>query len=167
MAKKTRQETVIRMTVKDDSDFLSVYSVTDTPVISSVVEQFLEHSIQHMDHPGSLKLIIRSNCIDETEKVLYRKGIAGYYNDCASAARQEFFRNRKISGALALVGILTLISIGVLDLSAVWSEAVDIVAWVFLWEAVDIHVFRNHSLRRDLHRYEALAGMQVEYEEDV
>lgn len=81
MNKKNKTDAVIHMTVKDDSDFLSVYSVTDTPVIS--------------------------------------------------------------------------------------SEVTDIVAWVFLWESVDIHVFRNHSLRRDVRRYEALENMQVEYEEDI
>ena len=30
-----------------------------------------------------------------------------------------------------------------------------------------IHVFRNHSLRRDVQRYEALENMQVEYEKDI
>ncbi|MCD8325878.1 MAG: hypothetical protein LUC90_04080 [Lachnospiraceae bacterium] len=89
------------MTVKDDSDFLSVYSVTDTPVISSEVAQFLEHSIQDLMRPEHLTLIIKSNCIDDIEKELYRKGIA------------------------------------------------------------------NHSLRRDVRRYEALENMQVEYEEDI
>jgi len=167
MKKKNKTDAVIHMTVKDDSDFLSVYSVTDTPVISSEVAQFLEHSIQDLIRPEHLTLIIKSNCIDDTEKELYRKGIAGYYRDCAAAAQQEFSRNRKIAWVLAFAGILTLIAIGVMDLSAVWSEVADIVAWVFLWESVDIHVFRNHSLRRDVRRYEALANMQVEYEEDI
>ena len=56
MKKKNKTDAVIHMTVKDDSDFLSVYSVTDTPVISSEVAQFLEHSIQDLirpDHPVS------------------------------------------------------------------------------------------------------------------
>ena len=68
MTKKNQTDTVIRMTVKDDSDFLSVYSVTDTPVISSEVAQFLEHSIQDLIHPKHLTLIIKSSCIDDTEK---------------------------------------------------------------------------------------------------
>ncbi|MCD7834244.1 MAG: hypothetical protein LUH00_09715 [Lachnospiraceae bacterium] len=51
MKKKNKTDAVIHMTVKDDSDFLSVYSVTDTPVISSEVAQFLEHSIQDLIRP--------------------------------------------------------------------------------------------------------------------
>ncbi len=34
---------IINMTVKDDTDFLSVFSTGDTPVISSEVAEFLEN----------------------------------------------------------------------------------------------------------------------------
>ena len=48
--------------------------------------------------------------------------------------------------------------------SNIWSEVVDIAAWVFLWEAVDIGTFKNRELRLKRKRYLAYMSMKVEFE---
>ena len=69
---------VIDMTVKDDSDFLSVFSQSDTPVISSEVAEFIENSTDSILPKEQLTLRIHSDCIDDNEKVLYRESIKEY-----------------------------------------------------------------------------------------
>lgn len=39
---------IINMTVKDDSDFLSVFSFSDIPVISSEVAEFIENNTKKL-----------------------------------------------------------------------------------------------------------------------
>lgn len=70
---------IINMTVKDDTDFLSVFSTGDTPVISSEVAEFLENSTQSIRPKEQLILKIHSDCIDDNEKKEYGRAIKEYY----------------------------------------------------------------------------------------
>lgn len=45
----------------------------------------------------------------------------------------------------------------------IWSEGIDIAAWVLLWEAVDIWVFKNRELSIKAKRCLAFMDMKVEY----
>ena len=150
------------MTVKDDSDFLSVYSERETPFISTDVAEFIESS-SHSLRPGQpIALHIHSDCIDDTEKEDYRVGIREYYSEKYIAGKREFRFNIIAVILLALAGIGTLI----LALSfgeSLWAEVIDIAAWVFLWEAVDIGVFKLREINQNRRRYLAYISMRVEY----
>ena len=47
--------------------------------------------------------------------------------------------------------------------SLIWAEVIDIAAWVFLWEAVDIGIFRNRELREKRLRYRSFMEMKIVY----
>ena len=67
---------------------------------------------------------------------------------------------------LGFVGVLILalaVYIGYHYDSPVWTEVIDIVAWVFVWEAVDIGAFQNRTLRVNRMRYQKLAEMDVRF----
>ena len=93
------------MNVKNDDDFLSVFSEYGDPVISSGVADFIENSTETVFPDESLSLHIHSNCVDDVE----------------------------------------------------------IVAWVLIWEAVDIVAFRNRELRVNCRRYLAYITMKIRY----
>ena len=61
---------IINMTVKDDSNFLSVFSQSDTPVINTEVAEFIENSTNSVLPKEQLTLRIHSDCIDDTEKAI-------------------------------------------------------------------------------------------------
>ena len=67
-----------------------------------------------------------------------------------------------IIAVLLLAGILTL-AISFQIENHIWAEVIDIAAWVFLWEAVDIGAFRNHELRANRLRYLSLIEMKIVY----
>jgi len=71
-------------------------------------------------------------------------------------------RNTFISIALAIIGVLVL-ALSFLTSSMMWAEVIDIIAWVFLWEAVDISIFKNRSLRIRQVRYLSYIEMKVVY----
>ena len=48
--------------------------------------------------------------------------------------------------------------------NVLWAEVIDIVAWVFLWETVDIKFFQTREMRMKRKRYGALFSMKIEYE---
>ncbi|MBQ8350960.1 MAG: hypothetical protein IJY20_02810 [Clostridia bacterium] len=167
MKKEHSQEecTIIRMMVKNDDDFLSVFSAGETPVISTDVAEFIESNTISLPPSAPLKLHIHSNCIDEKEKIEYSKAIREYYAERYRANEQERKHNRRVVLLLALVGVLILSLALFLDGNNhfLWGEVIDIAAWVFLWEAVDIGAFRNRVLRINRLRYRSYMMMKIEY----
>lgn len=155
---------IINMTVKDDSDFLSPFSQSDTPVISPAVAEFIENSCELISSKELLFLNIHSNCIDDDEKKQYVKAIREYYSEKSVVNAKELKRNNVIVFLLTIAGILVLslaIALQYLTDYQVWSEVIDIVAWVLLWEAVDISAFENRSLRNKYRRYQAFLNMKI------
>ena len=157
---------ILHMTVEDDSGFLSVFSSNQTPVISGEVAEFLEHSTDAVPPREALTLRIRSGCIDDGEQILYREAIKEYYTQKYLTAQRELRRNFFIVLALALLGVGTLVIRFLYELwqgNTLWAEVIDIAAWVFLWESIDVGFFSNRALRVQRMRYLALMDMKIEY----
>ena len=157
---------IIDMTVKDDTDFLSAFSTGDTPVISSEVAEFLENSTHSILPKEQLTLRIHSDCIDDNEKEEYRQAIKEYYTERYITNDRELKRNAVIVLLLALAGVITLALAFFIEhqtANLFWTEVVDIIAWVFLWEAVDISAFKNRGLRLKRFRHLAFMSMRIEY----
>ena len=153
---------IIDMTVKNDDDFLSVYSTSETPVISTDVAEFIENSTHSISPHERFALHIHSNCIDESEKTEYAAAIKEYYAEKYIANKKELNLNRIIISILTLVGIIVLALAFQIE-NAVWSEVIDIAAWVLLWEAVDIGVFKNREINLRRQRYLAYMSMKIVY----
>ena len=67
---------------------------------------------------------------------------------------------------LTLAGVVALVAAFLIEhqtANPIWTEVVDIIAWVFLWEAVDISAFKNRGLRLKRFRYLAFMSMKIEY----
>ena len=157
---------IINMTVKDDANFLSVFSENDTPVIANDVADFIESSASSVVPGELLTLRIHSDCIDEQEQTLYRKATKEFFTQKYIANERELKRNALIVLTLTLLGIFVLAFRVIFEYrtgSAIWSEVIDIMAWVFLWEAVDIGVFGSRSLKMKRLRYISLISMNIEY----
>ena len=157
---------VINMTVKNDDGFLSQYSEDRTPMISEDVSTFIENSVSGLVPSESLTLRIHSDCIDDEEKAEYKNAIKEYYTKRDVSDKRELRRNTLIALLLAAAGIIALFAAIIVEIqtdSPIWTEVVDIIAWVLIWEAVDIMVFRNRELRVNCLRYLAFISMKVEY----
>ncbi|MGM9636882.1 MAG: hypothetical protein ACI3YK_02740 [Eubacteriales bacterium] len=157
---------IINMTVRDDSEFLSAFSINHTPVISDEVAVFIETATVSLPPKTPITLRIHSDCIDEDEKKIYPDAISEYYRRHYAANLREIRRNAILSILLALGGIGILFAIFLFSdylSNSVWNEVIDIVAWVFLWEAVDLHFLESHALRAKRKRYLSFIGIKVEY----
>lgn len=155
---------VINMTVSDDNSFLSVFSENDTPVISREVADFIEDSTPDIRKNETLTLRVKSSCIDEGEKELYRNAIKEYYTQRYIMGKRELMRDYIIAGILAVVGVLVLTLAIFLEYhSTIWSEVVDIIAWVFIWEAVYLAFLETRKLKYNNRKCIAYISMNIEY----
>ena len=67
--------------------------------------------------------------------------------------------------ALGIIVLAIAIAISSLPFGQVWSEVVNIVAWVLVWEAVDIGVFHSRGLRHEKLLLLRLISAKIEYED--
>lgn len=157
---------VINMSVKDDENFLSPYSDVGTPVISADVAEFLEESTRSLLPKEQLTLRIYSDCIDGDEKVIYKKAVKQYYSERFIANERELNRNKIIALILGALGVIILATALFLEPridNAIWAEVMDIAAWVFLWESVDISFLESKKLNYNKKRYLSFTNMNIEY----
>ena len=128
MSKATVSPCVINMTVLNDGDFLSPYSATDTPVISSDVAEFLENGASKFLPKQQIEINVHSDCIDDGEKIIYGKAIRNYFHAKADGTQLSLRRNLLVSVIFTVIGIMGLAAMLLLDhffASAIWTEVVD------------------------------------------
>lgn len=154
----------INLIVYDDSSFLSPYSSDNEEIVSDEVAGFLENSAKQIKPTSSLKINIKSKTIAENEKPVYLRAIKNYYeNESAEIKRNLKFNliATLILFAISVVVLLVLFLVVAKFNIQVLTEIVTIMAWVFLWEAVDLFFIRRPLLRRELHRCENLKNSEI------
>jgi hypothetical protein len=157
---------VIEMSVNNDDNFLSNFCCGDSPVISGEVSEFLENSYPVTQRNLPIKLRIKSNCIDLDEKVVYEKAIRKHYTDRYLENERHLKRNFFFAILLGLVGLVVMALAIILESahqSVLWVNFIDVIAWVFIWEFVDIIFFENYVLRLNRIRYLSFIDMQIEF----
>ena len=165
MKKREPTTCAINMTVLDDSEFLSPYSETNTPVISGEVAEFLENGANAARLIDNLELNLHSNCIDSDKQSRYEQAIRNYFSLKLIAEQRELKRNNIVSLIFAIIGVVGLafmiICDQLLNMQAIWVECIDIFAWVFLWEAVDQFFIERRKLIFNRRRLKSLAEMPI------
>jgi len=157
---------IIPMVVQDDSDFLSIFAETETPLISADIAEYLEEKTEDIPADEPLVLRIRSSCIDPVEQDAYRKGVKEYYFTKYMDNRSDLRRNALFAVVLAMTGLLILLFAYLIDAwvrSPYWTEVADTVAAVFIWESVHVAAFGSFELRKRRLRCLALMAMGIEF----
>lgn len=156
---------IIRLNVADDSNFLSPFAVKGNPLISSETAEFLNINIKHNLKDSGVKLIISSDVIDETEKAFYETAIKNYYRyeftETAKELRRNLFSSIIMLVFSACIFALAIILERTTQTSAVILNMIDVFAWVFTWEAVDIFFFQRPKLYKEQKRNAAAIGAEI------
>ena len=158
---------IINLEIKNDDEFLDKISKNDYPLVNNDIANYIEKIITSLKFTEKFTLNIHSDCIDENEKIIYDKAIKNFYAD------KFIYENRKLKKQIKLALILGLIGIAILLLaifleysenSILWMRVFDIVAWVFIWESVDILAFKCSNIRHRQIRYLNLIDMVINYD---
>lgn len=157
---------IVDLKVKDDSNFLSPYCTTNSD-ISNEVEDFIEDNVPSSKSKNGIHLRIHSDVIDEKEKLEYTNAIHFHYETKRFEVYLEKRRMTFIAVIMAIIAIMALSAMIVLEYHNVHSVAIsviDIFAWVFMWEAVDILFIQCTILRHRQRKFRNLAECEVEFQ---
>lgn len=159
----------ICLCVADDSNFLSPFFADGYPIISEEIAEYFNHNIKRRAKWRSLKIKIASGCIDEQERVIYANAIKNYYTTEHSETKRKLRRNMIASVIMTLIAAAVFtIAIALENSSSAGTvilNMLDVLAWVFMWEAVDKFFFQRHALRVKSLRYQALTEAEVIFED--
>lgn len=155
---------IITMSVRSDDDFLSPYSVNDEEMISSDVASFISDSVKSVHPKIPITLNIHSNCIDHDEEDIYRNAIKSYFILQNSDNERDMKKNGIQAIAMAIIGIIAFASMFIAENHGVrrlWIECINIFAWVFIWESVDLFFISRSFMRMKRKRLKNLIDMKV------
>lgn len=166
MKSKFLDTKVINMTITDTSNLLSPYSKESKPVISSEVAEFLDNCTNEFHPKEKLCLNITCSTLTDKEKEIYKHAIKNYYSN----KLVDLIRNKKrknifgiICSSIGVIALALMFISNSLNTSKIITEYINIFAWVFIWEAVDILFIERGSFRFKILRLESLIKMQVTY----
>lgn len=157
---------LIRMQVLEDGDFLSPYSREGEPTISSGVADFLDNTIKSKTLKQEIHIEIAGDVIDEKEKEIYRTAVGNYYRSRIIDIDRRLKRNTAAALVMAITAVVILTFYLVLELrnaGYVFLEIVNITAWVFMWEAVDLFFFERKTLKIEQLRDYRLYSAEITY----
>ena len=142
---------VIRLHINDADTFLSPLSIEGVPVISDETAYLLNFYLLNMtlEDYEEIVFVISGRDFSDLEKNIYRKAIKNYYQEEFIDTQDQIRENLRSVLWMLFVGSLILVFKFLLwwFIPAVRSinvglEFIDIVAWVFIWEAV-VLLFRE------------------------
>lgn len=157
---------IINMEIQNDDNILDEFSRTDYPIISTQVAEYIEKVTTALKPIEKFTLRIHGDCIDDNEKMIYSKAIKNYYMDKYLVDNRKLKKDKKVSLILGINGVFILVLVIILEYlekSVLWMRVFDIVAWVFIWEAVDIIAFKCKELKINQLKYLNLIDMKIEF----
>lgn len=141
---------IIKIKVLNDDNFVSPYSHEDGVVISADVASFLDDQVKPKTLKTGLHVIVESDTIDSDEEELYRTAIKNYYGGRVIDLDRRMRTNALAAIMMTLIAVLIFslyIILDVLSVGYVLLQLIDIAAWVFTWEAVDLFFLERSVLR--------------------
>ena len=133
---------VLNLKITDDSNFLSPFYY-DEPIISNDVAEYITINKRILLWKYGVTINLISDVIDEKEKPIFQNAIKSYFQHSLTHQRRRQKSNYLLSIVLFIIGVLIFCLMFILDFYfsdslGLWKEVIDVVAWVFIWESVDI-----------------------------
>ena len=153
----------VRVSVQNGDDFLSPLSPDGAPVISEETASFLSNSVRHLRPDTALRFEIEEKGIDRTEREVYEKAIRNYYHGEFAEVMRELRRNAIVSAVMTAAAALIFALAVIFDrmgADTVLLNMIDVVAWVFMWEAADIFLLQRPTLK--LRRWRSFQMIRAE-----
>lgn len=165
MRKLEPQTKILNITVNDKSAFISPYSETGRPIISYEAADFLENSVKAFAPQDSIVLNVHSDVIEKDEQPAFSQAIKNYYSLKQQDVIRDVKRKTFFSIIMSIIGICALAIMFIFSrfLNEIWTECIDIFAWVFIWEAVDLFCIQKGALKISYKRYDNFIKMQINF----
>ena len=168
IVKDEEGRSLIEIKVDNKDSVLSSFS-TKEAIISNELAEFINHQLRPMTLTNGIHLNLVCDDITDEEKKIYDSAIRNYYKHELIEKNRELTRNKVLVWVMGILGTIILavsILLSVLEKLTIFASVIDIVAWVLLWEAVDLHIFQRPKIEiEELKAYE-IANSIITYNDN-
>lgn len=147
-----QSDSTIHLKINSTDEILSPFSEDNRAVINSEFAEFLENSVKDVHIKNDITIEIESKNKDE-EKI--STAIKNYYFNEFIESERKLKQNLLFSITTLILGVISILLTSLsqhLNLTYVLSNTLDILSWVFIWEAFDLFFFRRIDLKRQQYR---------------
>ncbi|MBQ8430449.1 MAG: hypothetical protein IJX26_00675 [Clostridia bacterium] len=145
-------DNTIHIKMNSIDEILSPFSEDNRAVINSEFAEFLDNSVKDVPIKNDITLEIESKDKDE-EKI--STAIKNYYYNEFMESERQLKRNLLFSITTLIMGVISILLTSLsqhLNLNYILTNTLDILAWVFVWEAFDLFFFRRIELKHQQYR---------------
>ncbi len=163
--KKLLNEINVELTIIDKTQFLSPFC-GKKKIISSEVASYLENILNYYHPKFNLTLNILTKELTSKEEEQYKSAIINYYENNIIRIKRDLLRNLIISLIMLLIGAFFITIMLIINNHPIWSTILEIIGWVFVWEAVDIFFFKRHELNRELRKSIQIKNAKIIFQKE-
>ncbi len=151
-------------------DAYSKFSTDTNKVLDDSAGAYISESFKDMKQRSNktLEIYLDEACNDE-EKLECKKAIKRYFLNDYNDFKEENLKLSVISFALLLIGIVLIgILIFLERISAPYAITLilEIIAWVFVWEFVDVFVFSRFTNRMKMNRIKKILDAEIVFKDN-
>ena len=155
---QNEQSDILKVKIDQKEDLLSRYSLQNFPILNPELCDFVEEKIDYKEMQKELNIELYVKDLEDHELTLYEEAFTNTYTDKVIRKTKELKRNKWVSLVFLICGLIVFISSIILkrwishDVSILF-ESIDIMGWVFIWEAVDLFFIARKVLTFEQIRY--------------
>ncbi len=146
---------IIDLTINDKTEVLSPFVIDKKETINAEFASFLDNAVKPIPPKKKIHIDVTCKGISETDKTIFGRAIKNYYYNTCQESMRKLENNMKIFFVMCALSVLTLVLLFLVNFfDCYWLivEVVDIVVWVFVWEAVDLLAFQRSMLLYEKYR---------------
>ena len=152
---------IVDITISDSENLLSIYNPDGKKIISTEMASVIDNSTKSTSINKDIHLRFSCNSNSPEKEDIYKQAIKNYYLNEFADKERRLHNNFLITIFVFVMAVLFLALFFILEkVNCPWylNYFIEIVAWVFAWETVDLIFFQ-----RQLIRYEQRKDLQIIY----
>lgn len=128
-------------------------AISGNSLLNSDIYQSIDETLSYIDKKKKVCIELHfEGDFEDKEKERIYKAFKVHYAQEVLKGKKQSFRIKMLSLVLLIVGALFLISDGLLlafGNNFIFQNIIEIIAWVFIWEATNVFFFENASNKRE------------------
>lgn len=158
---------LIQINIKDKNEILAPFALDGKETINVEFANVLDNVSKSVPPKETMHLNLKCENITEKEMENFSTAIKNYYFNSLIENQRKLHNNSLLFWSMIAISLLFLAILFVANhFNAPWivSEVLDIIAWVFVWEAVDLLAFQRSIYQYEMNRNLVLYKMKISFE---
>ncbi len=154
----------ISMKVYTIDDIISKYSTKNDEVLNYEFMRYLETNASYIPDEYSLVLEICNHHFSEEEKEIIQKVIRNHYSISLINKKEELKTYQRKGFYLLMTGLVSLLIYAILAYTnhlIILSEIFSLIFCFAMWEATDITIFDNDSIKEEIVELQNLSEIRI------